>query len=149
MYPLYAVPLAANRVKIPGLVTLGVGLANLMLALLLTRVFGWGLLGLAGAGAVTLTLQHLLFIPLYAAHILNRPYRTFYLHYVSVAVAAGFVIGSCWLIQWISPVSTWLQLAAAGLGVSVVYAILVYFLLPAEERQVLKKAIWERKPSAA
>jgi len=42
MYPLYAVPLAANRVRVPGLVTLAIGVGNLLLALLLARVFGWG-----------------------------------------------------------------------------------------------------------
>src|SRR6185503_1976372 len=43
MYPLYAVPLAVNRVKVPGLVTLLIGLLHLLLALLLAGFFGWGL----------------------------------------------------------------------------------------------------------
>src|SRR5204863_305481 len=78
VYPLYAVPLAANRVKIPGLVTLLIGVGNLLLALLLAGVCGWGLYGLAAAGALMLTVRHLLFTPLYAARILNRPPGTFF-----------------------------------------------------------------------
>ena len=78
MYPLYAVPLAANRVKLPGLVTLAVGVINLMLALFLAGALGWGLYGLAAAGAISLTLRHLVFTPLYGALILRQSLKTFY-----------------------------------------------------------------------
>src|SRR5947208_2426286 len=47
MYPLYALPLAANRVKVPGVVTLAIGVGTLLLALLLAGVSGWGLYVLA------------------------------------------------------------------------------------------------------
>jgi membrane protein EpsK len=147
LHPLYAVPLAANRVKVPGLVTLAVGLGNVGLALLLTGVLGWGLYGLAGAGAIMLSVRHLLFTPLYAAHILNQPYRTFYQHLLPIALAASVVVGTCWLIQRLWPVSNWLQLGASGLSVSILYATLVFCLLSPEERLALKRAILEsRKP---
>jgi len=147
LYPLYAVPLAANRVKIPGLVTLGVGLGNLALALLLTRVFGWGLYGLAGAGAIMLTARHLLFTPLYSAHILNQRYYIFYRHLLSMALAASGVIGTCWLIEWLWPISNWLQLTMSGLSVCILYASLVFLFLSPEERLVLKRAILDSRRS--
>ena len=65
-----------NRVKVPGLVTLLIGLLHLLLALLLAGVFGWGVYGLAAAGALSLSVRHLLFTPLYGAKILNRPLET-------------------------------------------------------------------------
>src|SRR5205823_1209051 len=40
MYPLYAVPLAADRVRMPGLVTLGIGVGNLVLALFFAGFLG-------------------------------------------------------------------------------------------------------------
>src|SRR5437660_840381 len=77
MYPLYALPLAANRVKVPGVATLAIGVVNLLLALFMVWVLGWGMYGLASAGAITLTVRHLLFTPLYGARVLNQPYGTF------------------------------------------------------------------------
>jgi membrane protein EpsK len=145
LYPLYAVPLAANKVKVPGLVTLAVGLGNVALALLLSRVLGWGVYGLAGAGAIMLTARHLFFTPIYSAHILNQPYGIFYKHLLSIILAASAVVGACWGVERLWPVSNWLQLAASGLSISILYATSVYFLLAPEERLALKGAILERK----
>src|SRR5947207_4186324 len=118
VYPLYAVPLAANRVKVPGLVTLAIGIGNLVLALLLAGVFGWGLYGLAAAGAITLTLRHLLFTPLYGAHVLKQPYGTFYRKIYSVALATAGIIGLCRLVLTYWPILDWTGLVIAGLAVS-------------------------------
>src|SRR5206468_932112 len=138
MYPLYAVPLAADRVRMPGLVTLGIGVGNLVLALFFAGFLGWGLYGLAAAGGIMLTVRHLLFTPLYGAHILNQPYRTFYREILPVALATGAIIGVCRLILARWSILDWTGLAAAGLSVSLLYAILVYCLLSPEERAALK-----------
>jgi membrane protein EpsK len=138
MYPLYAVPLAADRVKIPGLVTLGIGVGNLLLALFLAGFLGWGLYGLAAAGAIMLTLRHLLFTPLYGAHILNQPYGTFYRKILPVTLATGAIIGVCRLILALWSILDWSGLAMAGLSVSLLYAALAYCLLSPEERAALK-----------
>lgn len=140
MYPLYAVPLAADRVKVPGLVTLAIGLGNLLLALFLAGVCGWGLYGLAAAGAIMLTIRHLLFTPLYAARVLNRPYGTFFRGIIPIAVATLSAIGLCRLIlQWWT-ISNWFELALAALGVSVLFGAIVYVYLTPEERLALRDA---------
>ena len=140
MYPLYALPLAANRVKTPGLVTLAIGAGNLLLALLLAGVFGWGLYGLAAAGAMMLTVRHLLFTPLYAARVLNRPYGTFFREVVPIALATLATVGLCRLILWRWIISNWADLGMAALGVSLLFAAVVYFLLTPEERLALRDA---------
>ena len=141
MYPLYAVPLAADRVKVPGLVTLVIGVGNLLLALVLAGVFGWGLNGLAAAGAIMLTVRHLLFTPLYGARVLNRPYGTFFRGLVPISLATLATIGLCRLILWQWPISNWLELGTAGWGVSLLYIGVVYFLITPEERLALKSAV--------
>ncbi|HOX57028.1 MAG TPA: lipopolysaccharide biosynthesis protein [Candidatus Paceibacterota bacterium] len=145
VYPLYAVPLAANRVKIPGLVTLGIGFANLLLALFLAGYLDWGLYGLAAAGGITLTVRHLLFTPMYGARILKQPYKTFYREILPVVLATGAVVGVCRLILTNWSIVSWAGLAAASLGVSLLYAALVYFLLSPEERVALKGFIQQRR----
>ncbi len=145
MYPLYAVPLAANRVRVPGLVTLAIGVGNLLLALLLAGVFGWGLYGLAAAGAITLTVRHLLVTPLYGARVLNRPYGTFFRGVVPIVLATLATIGMCKLILWRWVVSNWIDFGIAALGVSLLYAAVVYLLLSSEERLTLRDAAFRSR----
>jgi membrane protein EpsK len=138
MYPLYAVPLAANRVRVPGLVTLAVGVLNLALALFLARVAGWGLYGIAAAGAISLTLRHLVFTPLYGAMVLRRPLMTFYGRLVPIMGATLATIGLCRLILWEWTISSWVDLATAAMAVSALFAATTYLLLTSEERTALR-----------
>jgi membrane protein EpsK len=141
MYPLYAVPLAANRVKVPGLVTLMIGVGHLLLALLLAGVFGWGLNGLAAAGAMMLTVRHLLFTPLYGARVLNRSYGTFLRGVFPIVLSTLATIGLCRLISWRCVISNWVELGIAALGVSVLFAAVVHMLLAPDERLALRDAV--------
>jgi membrane protein EpsK len=141
MYPLYAVPLAANRVKIPGLVTLAVGAINLALALLLAGAFGWGLYGLAAAGAISLTLRHLVFTPLYGALILRQPCKTFYRRVVPIILATLATIGLCRLILWGWSIASWVDLGMAAMAVALLFAAMTCCLLTQEERLALKAMI--------
>jgi membrane protein EpsK len=141
MYPLYAVPLAANRVKVPGLVTLGVGVLNLALALFLARVLGWGLYGIAAAGAISLTIRHQLFTPLYCAAILRRPCTAFYRRVAPILGATLATMGLCRLILWGWGISNWAELATAAMAVCLLFAAAAFWLLTAEERAALKESI--------
>lgn len=141
MYPLYAVPLAADRMRAQGLVALAVGIGNLLLALFLTQVCGWGLYGLAAAGAIMLTIRYFLFTPLYAARILNRPYGTFFRAVPPIVLTTLATIGLCRVILWHSVVSNWIELGLAAATVSVVSSSLVYLLLSPEERMALKDTV--------
>jgi membrane protein EpsK len=140
-YPLYAVPLAANCVKVPGLVTLAIGLLNLMLALLFTMLFGWGLYGLALAGAVSLTLRRFVFTPLYVSVILKQPWWTYYQKMLPIIGATLVTIGFCRLVFWGLNIASWGSLALAATAVSVLFLAVTYLLLTSEERDALKETI--------
>ncbi|HWX21817.1 MAG TPA: oligosaccharide flippase family protein [Candidatus Binatia bacterium] len=140
-YPLYAVPLAADRVKVPGLATLAVGVLNLALALLLTQVLGWGLYGLAAAGGISLTLRRFVFTPLYAAAILHQPYKTYYRRAVPIIGATLATIGLCRLVVWGWTISGWVDLGMAAMMVSLLFVATTGLLLPSEERAALKDIV--------
>ncbi|HTA29155.1 MAG TPA: oligosaccharide flippase family protein, partial [Candidatus Cybelea sp.] len=76
--PLLGLQLATNRVKVPAVVTVIMGMANLGLALLLARPMHWGLYGIAAAGAIMLTLKNVFFTPIYGAHVLGKSCWVFY-----------------------------------------------------------------------
>lgn len=148
MYPLYPLPLAVNKVRIPGLVTLAVGVANLGLALFLAGPMGWGVYGIAAAGAVTLSFRHLLFTPWYSARILNAPWATFYQGVSSFILAALATGGVSQLLVRTWPITDWFELAAAGAAVSLLYLAIVYRLLDPAERRDLKEIIGRRGKGA-
>ena len=149
MYPLYSVPLAADRVRIPGLVTLGIGLGNLLLALILAGPLGWGLYGLAAAGGVMLTFRHLLFTPLYAAHVLKQPYRTFYREIFPITLATVAIIGLCRLVLSSWTITNWSELVVAGLSVVLLYLVLVYGLLSPGERRALRGYVQQSRKAVS
>jgi membrane protein EpsK len=141
MYPLYAVPMAANRVKAQGLVTLAVGVGNLAVALFLAGPFGWGLYGLAAAIGLAMTVRYVLFIPLYAAHILKQPMGTFFRGILPVVLTTATVIGLARLVLLRWPITNWIELALAGGSVSIVVTAVVYACLTPEERLGLKETV--------
>lgn len=151
MQPLYTLPLAADRVKVPGIVALGIGLANLLLALLLAGHFGWGVYGLAVPGAVMLTLRHLVFTPLYCARILNKPAGTFYREVIPTVLATAIAIGLCRLVLWQWDISHWSGLISAGLAISLLFAAIIFllFLKPTERTEVRAMMAQFRPASAA
>jgi len=149
MYPLYPLPLAVNRVKTPGLVTLAVGIGNLGLALFLAGPVGWGLYGIAAAGAVTLTARHLFFTPLYSAYVLKQPWTTFYKGVPGFVLATLVIAGLCRAVLWLWPIVNWLELALAGMVISLVFMVLAIGLLSPAERLELKETIRRRGKTAA
>ena len=141
VYPLYAVPLAADRVRTQGLVAVAVGVGNLLLALFLAKVCGWGLYGLAVAGAIMLTIRYFLFMPFYAARIVKQPCSTFFKPVLPTILGAVVMIGLCKLILWHWTISNWFELGLAATAVSLIFCPLAYFLLAPRERMTLREAV--------
>jgi membrane protein EpsK len=125
--------------KVPGLVTLLIGVINLGLALLLAGPMQWGLYGIAAAGAITMTLKHALFTPLYAAHVLGKPAFTFLREMTPILIVTVTAILLGHAMTWVWEIAGWGDLIVSGLGLSVVYCAGVYgLLLTPAERQMLR-----------
>jgi membrane protein EpsK len=140
--PLLGLQVTTDRMKMPGLVTLVIGVVNVGLALLLAGPMQWGLYGIAAAGAITMTLRHALFTPLHAAHVLGKPSTTFLRELIPIglATAATILLGRAVASVW--EMAGWAGLIAAGLGISVLYCAGVYGLVLAqEERQMMLRCV--------
>jgi membrane protein EpsK len=136
--PLFNIQVATKDVRVPGIVTCVMGLANVGLALLLARACGWGMYGVAAAGAVVLSLKNLVFTPLYAAHILRCRLDSFLWEMLPVILvtiltaAAGRIMASWW------DLSGYFHLGVAGAVLTLGYLTLTYSLiLTSEERSRL------------
>lgn len=70
--PLFSINVAHNRVRVPGIVTLFMGIGNLILSIAIPFITGWGYYGVAIAAAIMLTLKNTAFTPWYTSRILNE-----------------------------------------------------------------------------
>lgn len=152
-YPLFGIQNATNRVRMPAIVTLAMGAGNLALAIFLAGPMGWGLYGVAAAGAIALTAKNLVFTPLYNAHILHLPLNAFLWEILPITLttlgtaATGKLLAAAW------DASSWPRLIAAGAAISIGYAAIAYwFLLNREERvlawnMIPRSGSWRRKDS--
>lgn len=75
--PLFSINVAYNRVRVPGVVTLVMGIGNVVLAIALPLLTGWGYYGVAIAGAMVLTIKNAIFTPWYATKVLGLKKHTF------------------------------------------------------------------------
>ncbi len=133
--PVYAVVLAADRVREYGLVTLFVGIANPLLAWLLAIPCGWGMYGVAASSALLLAARSIFYDTRIASRILNRSCSVVLLD-VSLAMLLTALIGLAgWAVsRWIEPHS-WFHLALCALPLVFAFGALAwFFLLDATER---------------
>jgi membrane protein EpsK len=142
-YPLFGIQNAANRVRVPAIVTLVMGFGNLSLAIFLAGPMGWGLYGVAVAGAIALMMKNLIFTPLYNAYILHRRVTAFLWEIFPIILVTLATTGVCLLVSHLWDVSGWLRLIAAGAAVSMVYAVIAYWILLSREERDLA---WKMMP---
>ncbi len=135
--PLFSLQAATNRVRTPALVTVVMGFGNLGLAILLAGPIGWGLYGVAAAGAIALTVKNFLFTPFYAAYILHRRLSTFWGEMAPIIIATIATAAACKWLAATWDVSGWFRLAVAGAAVSLLYAAAGYWILLNREERAL------------
>jgi membrane protein EpsK len=140
--PLLGLQLATNRVKVPAVVTMIMGVANLGLALVLAGPMHWGLYGIAAAGAIMLTLKNVLFTPVYGAHVLGKSCTVFYRELALIVGVTSVSVLLCRAMFWLRPISAWDQLVSISLGISAFYGLVVYrFILTQEERALVRSLV--------
>jgi membrane protein EpsK len=115
VYPLFKLFPASNSVRMPAIVTIVMGVMNVIVSYVLGVTMGMGAIGVALATAVVLTLKNAFFTPLYCAAILKQPYWV----YLDPLLRSVPLMGLFYLLSLI-PVAAWL-----GLDVLTVSGILV------------------------
>jgi membrane protein EpsK len=144
--PLFNIQVATNHVRLPGILTCVMGVGNLGLALWLAGPVGWGMYGVAAAGAVMLTAKNLFFTPLYGAHILGLGYRAFYREILPVIGTTVALTGAGWWLAQELHLNTWSGLGLTGMGLAGVFIVFTYrLLLTNEERNQALRLIWPRE----
>ena len=141
-FPLYSVMTAANRVRFTAILTCIMGVGNLGLAVWLAGPAGWGMYGVAAAGAIMLSSKNLFFPPLYIAHILRLRVHTFIFQIIPIIIATLVTAGACKLLAVTFDITNWFRLIGAGIAISTLYIGIVFWtLLSPEEREKAKTIV--------
>lgn len=143
--PLYSVQTATNCVRTPAIVTLVTGIGNLALAVLLAGPIGWGVYGVAAAGAITLTAKNLIFSPIHAAYVLRTRWNAFLSEIFPIVLATTGLAGAGKVLSATWDISGWFHLAASGAAMSVIYAVVGYYVLLNREERLLA---WSMVPKS-
>jgi membrane protein EpsK len=140
--PLFGLSIAFNKVRVPGWVTLATGIFNLLLAIGLVRA-GWGVLGIAASGALSLTLRNLFFTSIYTARIQKLPWHTYIKELLALALLNGVFAGLVLGINRLVVIKTWLVLALLASAAGLAYSLFVYGLVLKKEEKTL---LWQLLP---
>ena len=135
--PLFHIQEAMNKVKIPALVTLFMGIINLVLAISFVKYLNWGIYGVAVAGAIVLTAKNALFTPVYAAKILRLPWHIFVRPFLSsLGLLIGLMLLGYALSRYAAPAS-FIHLFLFSLGLGAVGLAAIWLILPRSDRLLM------------
>jgi len=143
--PLFSINTAYNRVKLPAIVTMTLGIGNFVLAVILSLFSGWGYYGVAAAGAIVLTFKNAIFTPWYATKVLGVRSQTF-----TRAMLPGFAAGLLLsviaaVLGFFLPLSTLIPLIITGGTLAIVYSVAVWRIgLSVDEKKLFGSYLPEK-----
>lgn len=143
--PLFPIQVSTNHVRLPGIMTLVMGMVNAFLAVALALWSGWGYMSIAIAGAIVLTTKNAIFTPLYNAHILRVPWWTFQISLVKSTLAwFGVFLLSYWAASTFV-LHSLLELAIAGSLIGCLYLVIILLIgMNKQERLYLLQTVRAR-----
>ena len=134
---------AYNKVQIPAIFTISAGIFNLLLAVVLTNVLGFGEYGIAFAFIVALVLRTVIFVPWYAARVQGVAPAVLYKPVIPGVLAYGvLVITGLLFVSIVAIPSSLLIIMLISAGVSLIYFIIVtHTILTNPERDLIRSIL--------
>lgn len=138
--PLFNVQVALNKVKVPGLFSLAVGVTNLLLSLVFIMSLDIGIYSIALASAIMLIVKNFIFTPLYTSYILGLKRLFFYKYTISgFFISIGIFLFLLWVQSWFL-FDSWFKLIGIAILVGIISIPLIWviFLTTEEKGWILK-----------
>ena len=129
IFPLYSVNTITCKLRVPVLVSVGVGIANLGIVYLLLQNTSLGIYAVAGVSSVLVLVRILLFVPMYAASNLRVGFFTFYPPIIRGCLATGLMSVVFYKVSnWIQ-VKSWGGLACIAVVCGVIGYVINYLIV--------------------
>ncbi len=147
IYPLYNVTQVTARLKIPVLVSIGIGVANIIGSIGLCVLTDLGVYAIQIVSSVLLIARVFLFAPLYAAYILEQKWYTFYMPLIRGVVATVVSLVLFGVISMHVTIESWLKLIIVGVCCAPIgYLVNYIIVLDKEERIMVAEMIRKKIP---
>lgn len=124
--PLFAINVAYNKVRIPGIITFFMGIGNFLLAIIIPYLTGWGFYGVALSGAIMLTLKNAFFTPWYATKVLGISRTTFVNSMFPGILAMALTSCLSFLTAYYLHISGFVSLLICGIFLTSLYLTIVW-----------------------
>ena len=129
IYPLYTVNNITCKLKVPVLVSLGIGVANIAIVYVLLQTTQLGVYAVAGVSSILWIVRIFTFVPIYAAMNVEVPFRTFYKPLLRGVLNVSILIFMFSVINHFMDCSKWLSLGFSCLVAAIVgYAVSVFVI---------------------
>ena len=146
--PLFSINTAYNQIKIPGIVTVIMGVVNLGLAILFSHYLNFGIYGVAMAGAIVLTMKNTIFIPLYTAKMMQIRTFTFMIKMFPGILMTILTFLASYTISLTMSIVSWISLIEYIVMIVIVAMVLIwFFFLDERERDFFRQTFLKRKKS--
>ncbi|HFU75184.1 MAG TPA: hypothetical protein ENK66_02960 [Arcobacter sp.] len=143
--PLFNVQVALNKVKIPGLFSLAIGVGNLLLTLTFILALDIGIFSIALASAIMLIIKNFIFTPLYASYILGLNKTFFYKFTISGFLISIVIFLFLFGIQKWLIFDTWLSIISISIIIGLISLPLIWFFLLDRQEKMLILGIIKKK----
>lgn len=133
--------ITTNKLRVPALVLLGVGIVNLLAVLICLKFTDLGVWAVPVVGMITQLAYYTLFQPVYAARCLNLPWNTFYKTIFLSAACTLSMVAICFGYRMVIDVRGWIPLFIAGVICSIITLSINFFIIfnHSERRSLLVK----------
>jgi membrane protein EpsK len=138
--PLFGVQVSLNKVKAPAQVTLVMGLMNVGLLLIFSRL--WGPLGIALGGGIMMSAKNMLFTPIYTARALGLKWWNYFTVLIPTAAAMVLTAGITYFAAAYFQVTSMIHILFIGAGISAIYILAAYLIaLNENERTMITRML--------
>lgn len=139
IYPLYTVDTVTTKLKIPVIVSILMGVLNVIIVFILVKATSLGVYAVAGVSSVLALGKIILFVPVYAAHSIQQPLFIFYRPLLRGLGSSALMVAVFCVLRRMTVVSGWSSFAAVCIVAAVVgYALSFLFVFEKDERRQLK-----------
>jgi len=130
---------AMNKVKLPGLVTFFMGIANITCTYTLGVTLGMGVVGVALGGAIILSLKNAAFISIYGAKTLKLPKTTFLKPLMGSFLIFIFILAMSKMpvAKWLGFTSGYAYLGITAAYISTVALVFIWFVLISKQEKII------------
>ena len=145
--PIFSLQLAYNKVKIPAIATLILGVVDVAFAILIAKYTRLGMYGVGLTGAIVLSIKNLFFTPWYAARIMKKSIGIYFKPVIKSLISALALALVAVLIGTYFKIASWGGLILSSILIASVYAAWVFFrIMEPREREVMLVFTKKREP---